>query len=45
MDKNSIIYKNYINRINNVIDYIKKNLDKNLTLDELSNVANFSKFH
>ncbi|MCK5076904.1 MAG: helix-turn-helix transcriptional regulator, partial [Calditrichia bacterium] len=35
----------YIASINRVIDYIEKNLDKNLTLDTLSDVANFSRFH
>lgn len=45
MKKNNIIYKNYISRINCVLDYIEKNLDKNFTLDELAKVANFSKFH
>ncbi len=35
----------YASRINRVIDYINENVDKELTLDELSAVANFSKFH
>lgn len=37
--------KEYIYRINKVIDYIEKNLDEELTLDILSDVASFSKFH
>lgn len=35
----------YIERINRVIDYIESHLDKEITLDELAAVANFSKFH
>lgn len=35
----------YAIRINRVIDYIEKNLDKNLSLDELSSIAHFSKYH
>jgi len=35
----------YKSRINRVIDYIDQNIDKNLTLDELAKVANFSRFH
>ncbi len=37
--------KEYISRINKVIDYIEENLDKNLSLEELSRVALFSKYH
>lgn len=35
----------YIARINRVMDHIDRNLDRELTLEELSNVANFSRFH
>ncbi len=35
----------YISRINRVIDYINKNLDEELSLDKLAEVASFSKFH
>ncbi len=35
----------YLRRLNRVIDYIEKNLDKNLTLDELAEVSCFSRFH
>ena len=35
----------YLARINRVLDYIDKNLDRPLTLDELAGVANFSRFH
>jgi AraC family transcriptional regulator len=37
--------KEYIYRINRVIDYIENNIDTDLTLDKLSEVANFSQFH
>ncbi len=37
--------KEYIARINKVLDYIGNNLDKNLSLEELSGVAFFSKYH
>ena len=35
----------YARRINRVLDYIDKHLDEALTVDVLSEVANFSKFH
>lgn len=35
----------YIHRVNQVIDYIDINLNKKLTLQELSRIANFSEFH
>lgn len=37
--------KEYIARINRVIDYIERNPDRRLTLEELASVANFSRFH
>lgn len=37
--------KEYIYRINRVIDYIENNLDNELTLEKLSSVANFSQYH
>lgn len=37
--------KEYIYRINKVVDYIDANLDKALNLDSLAEVANFSPFH
>ncbi len=37
--------KEYLARINNVIDYIDNNISSKFTLEELSSVANFSKFH
>ena len=35
----------YTARINRVMDHIEQNLDKELTLQELARVANFSRFH
>ncbi|MCD4834405.1 MAG: AraC family transcriptional regulator [Bacteroidales bacterium] len=37
--------KEYIFRINKVVDYIDANIDKSLSLDILADVANFSPFH
>lgn len=37
--------KEYYFRINKSINYIKDNLDKELTLDKLASFSNFSKFH
>lgn len=37
--------KEYIKRINKVQDYIEDNLYHNLTLEELSDIAGFSKYH
>ncbi len=35
----------YTSRINRTMDYIENNLSRQMTLDELANAANFSKFH
>lgn len=35
----------YISRINRVIDYVKSNLEGDLSLENLSSIANFSKFY
>lgn len=35
----------YANRFNRVFDYIDKHLDDDLSVEQLSRVANFSKFH
>lgn len=37
--------QDYIARINRVQDYIETHIDKELTLDELAKVANFSRYH
>lgn len=45
MSTKLITEKEYIARINRIFDYIEKNLDKPFTLEELAEVANFSKYH
>lgn len=35
----------YISRINRIIDYIESNLDQDLSLETLAEIANFSRFH
>ncbi|TPN83460.1 AraC family transcriptional regulator [Aquimarina algicola] len=40
-----MVQNEYTKRINTVCDYIEKDLSKSFTLDELAEVANFSKFH
>ncbi len=42
---NQLLREEYVSRINRVIDYIEQNIGEELSLDELSLVANFSKFH
>jgi AraC family transcriptional regulator len=37
--------KEYYFRINKSIDFIKENLDKELSLDKIASLSNFSKFH
>lgn len=37
--------KEYIARINKTFDFIEQNLEKSLTLEELAEVASFSKYH
>lgn len=37
--------KEYISRIHKVLDYIDRNIDKDLNLETLSNIACFSPFH
>ena len=39
------MHHDYISRINKAFDYIESNLDRQITLEELAGVANFSKFH
>jgi len=40
-----LLQKEYKARINRVMDYIQTRLDRELTLEELAGVANFSKYH
>jgi AraC family transcriptional regulator len=42
---NKYLLDEYKSRINRVLDYIETNIEKQLDLEELASVANFSKFH
>lgn len=44
-DSKKYLREDYTARINRVIDYIEANIDKDLSLEELANVAHFSPFH
>jgi AraC family transcriptional regulator len=44
LDKQELISE-YKSRINRILDHIESNLDHQFTLEELSAIANFSKFH
>lgn len=44
-NKNNNLNNEYIYRINKVLDYIDSNMGDDLSLDVLSNVANFSRYH
>jgi AraC family transcriptional regulator len=44
-DQKEIQRREYVGRINRVIDYIEKNLSKDFTSDELAWVSGFSRFH
>ena len=43
--ENKRLEKEYLSRINKVIDYIEINIDKQFSLEELASVASFSKYH
>ena len=43
--QNSNNYHDYVARINRVLDYIDKNLSKNISLRDLADEANFSPYH
>ncbi len=42
---NKYLWDEYSSRINRVVDYIEKNIDKDLSLEVLAKVSNFSQFH
>jgi AraC family transcriptional regulator len=44
-DKSKYLREEYVARINRVIDYIELNIEKDLTLETLADVACFSRFH
>lgn len=45
MIENKKTHSEYLFRINKALDYIESNLGKQMTLEELADVASFSKFH
>lgn len=45
MSQQELYRKEYIHRINRVIDYIEEHLDENLYLQQLAEIAHFSPFH
>ena len=45
MTRQQSTFKEYVARINRVIDYITNNLDRQLNVSELSRIACFSEFH
>jgi len=45
MERKTITAEEYAKRINTVIEYIGRNLDKEINLDELSEVSRFSIYH
>ena len=45
MSNNDSTNQDYLRRVNLVIDYIDKNLDKEITLSTLSEISSFSPFH
>jgi AraC family transcriptional regulator len=45
IDRRELLRAEYMSRINRVIDYIERNIGRELRLDELARTANFSPFH
>lgn len=45
MPANPYLADEYNGRINRVMDYIERNLERSLSLEEMAEVANFSKYH
>lgn len=45
MSNNDITRNDYLRRVNLVVDYIDKNLDKEISLKILSGTSSFSPFH
>jgi AraC family transcriptional regulator len=44
-NRQKYLREEYIARINRVMDYVEKNYSKVLTLDNLADIAGFSRFH
>lgn len=45
LDAKRALRAEYVSRVNRVMDHIERNLGRDLGLEELARVANFSKFH
>lgn len=45
MTEHDPLHSDYISRINKTFDYIEKHLEEPMTLEELAQVAHFSKYH
>jgi AraC family transcriptional regulator len=45
MTNNRYLAEEYHGRINRVMDHIERNMERSFTLEELADIANFSKFH
>lgn len=45
MEQKAITREEYAKHINNVIEYIGRNLDREISLSELSEISNFSAYH
>jgi len=45
MIDNNPYVKEYIHRINKVIDFVERNLDKEIRLEKIADIASFSPFH
>ena len=45
MIEKKAVHTEYLSRINKTFDYIETNIEKPMTLEELAEVASFSKFH
>jgi AraC family transcriptional regulator len=43
--KSNSIRREYLSRINRVLDFIENNIDKELNLEQLAEIGNFSPFH
>lgn len=44
-EKNTVLYQDYMARVNTAQDYINTHITKNLTLGEIAAAANFSEYH
>ncbi len=44
-NRSKYLREEYVSRINRVIDFIEKNIDRDLSLEALAKLAYFSRFH